>query len=204
VGEVSQIRSVRIASRRDLRLAREVQFFTPDPRPGGEMEKQNWKDWLQHKFHRPRTEGGEVPAKRQESFTTAWDTFFRDPFAAMRESERWFGDFTQSFKPVVDVVDEGKRLRVTAELPGMGKDDVEVSVDDGRLLITGEKKIENVKDEEGCYRVERSWGSFSRGVPLPRGLDLDTPKARFDDGVLSVTLDKLEAPKSNKRKVEIS
>ena len=166
------------------------------------MEKQSWKDWLRFKFNR-KGESTEL-AQRQESFTTAWDAFFRDPFAAMQSESRWFGDFSASFKPAVDVVDEGNRLRITAELPGVRKEDVEVHVDHGRLVLSGEKKIEKVKDEEGCYRVERSWGAFSRSVPLPEGLDLESPKAKFDNGVLSVTLKKVDAPEVDKRKVEIS
>ena len=71
----------------------------------------------------------------------AMEDFFHDPFVARGALERWFGDFSSSrFQPRIDVVDEGKILRVTVELPGMEREDLTVSVEDGALVLRGEKK----------------------------------------------------------------
>jgi HSP20 family protein len=70
----------------------------------------------------------------------AVEEFFHDPFAGRGVLERWFGDFSSShFQPRIDVVDEGRVLRVTAELPGMDREDLNVTVEDGALVLRGEK-----------------------------------------------------------------
>ena len=69
------------------------------------------------------------------------EDFFHDPFVARGALERWFGDFSSSrFQPRIDVVDEGKILRVTVELPGMEREDLKISVEDGAFVLRGEKK----------------------------------------------------------------
>lgn len=71
----------------------------------------------------------------------AMEEFLHDPFAGRGALERWFGDFSSSrFQPRIDVVDEGKVLRVTAELPGMAREDLNVSVEDGAIVLRGDKK----------------------------------------------------------------
>lgn len=129
------------------------------------------------------------------------DPFFTDPGRRMGALDRWFGDFRpQLFSPTVDVTDEGRALKVSAELPGMKKDDVKLTVEDGHLVIRGEKRDEEEKKEEGCYRLERSWGSFQRTLPLPSGLDVQHPHASFKNGVLTVRFDKVEeAPEEQQR-----
>ena len=119
------------------------------------------------------------------------DRFWRDPFALLGEMDRFFGDFSpRSFQPSIDVIDEGKHVRVTAELPGLGKDDVEVTVQDGVLMLRGEKKSESETDEDGCYRLERFFGNFQRVLPLPPDVDADHAEAKFDKGLLTVRLPK--------------
>jgi HSP20 family protein len=86
----------------------------------------------------------------------AMEDLFLDPFAARGALERWFGDFSSSrFQPRIDVVDEGKILRVSVELPGMERDDLTVNVEDGALVLRGEKKQDVHSEEDGCYRLER-------------------------------------------------
>jgi HSP20 family molecular chaperone IbpA len=67
----------------------------------------------------------------------------------------------------IDVVDEGKVLRVTAELPGMARADLNVSVEDGAIVLRGEKKQDVRSEENGCYRLERAHGTFVRMIPMP-------------------------------------
>lgn len=136
----------------------------------------------------------------------AFDTpFFRDPFARFEELDRWFGDFSPTrFEAAVDVVDEEGSLRVTAELPGMTRDDVKLSVDGDVLTIRGEKKNEEERKENGAFRTERYYGFVQRAVPLPSNLDYDHADAKFDKGVLTVrfpkTAEKHEAGKQIKIK----
>ena len=77
---------------------------------------------------------------------------------------------------------------MVAELPGMDEADVEVSVAEGMLTIRGEKKSERDEEEKGYVLRERSFGRIERVVPLPAGLDLDSAKATFKNGVLTVTI----------------
>jgi HSP20 family protein len=190
----------------------------------------NWREWSPLKFGRrdgpkaetnaPQATGGSaevLPVKREtpalfgEMFRDPFfagsffrDPFFTDPSKQMGALDRWFGDFRpEMFSPDVDVTDEGRVLKVSAELPGMGKDDVKLSVEEGHLVIRGEKKNEEEKKEEGCYRLERSWGSFQRTLPLPSGLDLDHPKALFDNGVLTVRFDKVEDTPEEQKNIAI-
>jgi HSP20 family protein len=128
----------------------------------------------------------------------------REPFG-FGEIDRWFGDFSSSrFQPRVDVVDDGEALRITAELPGMDRNDLQVSIDGGMLILRGEKTQDVRSEENGCYRLERSYGKFTRSVPLPEEVDLDRADAKFDKGVLSLRIPKTASSRSSVRKIEIT
>jgi HSP20 family protein len=132
------------------------------------------------------------------------EEFLHDPFAGRGALERWFGDFSSSrFQPRIDVVDEGKVLRVTAELPGMERDDVDVSVEDGAIVLRGEKKQDVRSAEDGCYRLERAYGCFLRTIPMPENADPDHALAKFDNGVLTLTVPKTEPARSASRTIDI-
>jgi HSP20 family protein len=125
----------------------------------------------------------------------------RGPFGG---TDRWFGDFSPAlFQPRIDIVDDGDALRLTAELPGMEKKDLELSVEDGFLLLRGEKRVDAKQEEKGCYRLERAFGSFQRVLPLPDGVDLEHAEARFDQGVLTLRLPKKAGDTKASRKLEI-
>jgi HSP20 family protein len=118
--------------------------------------------------------------------------------------ERWFGDFSSSrFQPRIDVVDEGKILRVTVELPGMEREDLNVSVEDGALVLRGEKRQDVRSEEDGCYRLERAYGAFTRTIPMPENADADHALAKFDKGVLTLTVPKQEASQSASYTIDI-
>ena len=128
----------------------------------------------------------------------------RDPFGGRGPLGSWFGDFSASeFQPRIDVTDEGDALRIVAELPGMTRDDVELEVMEDMLIISGEKRFESTSEEQGCYRVERSFGHFQRAVPLPAGVDLDRAEARFENGVLTLRVPKAAGEPAAKRRIEI-
>jgi len=132
------------------------------------------------------------------------DPFFLEPFGRFGEVDRWFGDFAPSrFAPRVDVTDEDRCLKVTAELPGMSKDDLELTVDNGVLTIRGEKRHEEQSTERGVYRTERYYGYLDRSLPLPEDVDQENAEAEFDKGVLTVRFPKISAKEPRGTRVAI-
>jgi HSP20 family protein len=130
--------------------------------------------------------------------------FLHDPFAGRGVLERWFGDFSSSrFRPRIDVVDEGPVIRVTVELPGMERDDLNVTVENDALVLRGKKKQDVRSAESGRYRLERDHGSFVRTIPMPDDADPDHTLAKFDNGVLTLTIPKTETLRTTGRTIEI-
>ncbi|MFM0514168.1 Hsp20/alpha crystallin family protein [Paraburkholderia sp. RL17-373-BIF-A] len=128
----------------------------------------------------------------------------RDPFGGRGPLGSWFGDFSANeFQPRIDVTDDGDALRIVVELPGMTRDDVELEVIEDMLIISGDKRFESTSEEQGCYRVERSFGHFQRAVPLPAGIDLDRAEARFENGALTLRLPKAAGEPAARRRIEI-
>jgi HSP20 family protein len=114
-----------------------------------------------------------------------------------------------SFSPRVDIIEDSERIIIQAEMAGVKKEDVKVTLNDENvLMIKGEKKRDEFPEEEGngtCYlRVERNYGSFSRSFMLPENIKEDTISAKFEKGILEVTLMKAEPVKPKEVKVEIS
>lgn len=92
------------------------------------------------------------------------------------------------FRPSIDVVKESDELIVTAELPGMAAEDIDVSVDGGVLTIKGEKSEQNETSEDNRFMRERVYGRFLRRITLPDGVATDTLKALYDKGVLTIRM----------------
>jgi HSP20 family protein len=104
----------------------------------------------------------------------------------------------------VDVTDTDKEVKVCAEIPGVDAKDIDVSVEDGRLTIKGEKKCEQEEKEKGQYRMERSYGSFERSIPLPTDVDESKAKAEFKKGVLRLTLPKRPGAPPRRKKIPVT
>jgi HSP20 family protein len=130
-------------------------------------------------------------------------------FGLRREIDRLFDDAfvgrgtTASWLPAVDVHESPKELRLDVELPGVREQDVEVEVENGMLLIRGQKSAQQKEeDEEGRYHVvERSYGSFFRSFQLPAGVDEKQIRADFDQGVLHIRIPKAALPQP--RRIQI-
>ncbi|MBI3616889.1 MAG: Hsp20/alpha crystallin family protein [Candidatus Omnitrophica bacterium] len=105
--------------------------------------------------------------------------------------------------PAVDIIDEKDDIRVRADLPGMKKEDIEVSVNNDTLSIKGEKKEEKEIKEKDYVRSERYYGAFQRSFTLPAGVDPQKVNAAYKDGVLEITLPKREDAKPKQIKVDI-
>jgi HSP20 family protein len=113
------------------------------------------------------------------------------------------GRRTQAFIPSLNVSEDDKHIEVTAELPGMDEKDIEVNVSNDFLTIKGEKKIEQEEKGKNYYRVERSFGSFHRAVPLSAEVDENKVQAAFKKGVLKITLPKKTPQQAQTKKIEI-
>jgi HSP20 family protein len=103
----------------------------------------------------------------------------------------------------VDVKEGAKEIVVQAELPGIEEKDVEILLEESALVLKGEKKFEKEDKGDGYHTIERSYGSFQRVIPLTREIDLNKVQARFKNGVLTVTLPKLEQAKAKEKKISI-
>lgn len=124
------------------------------------------------------------------------DRFFGlNPYAMLREFtdevNRMFhmtDSGLDTWTPAVDVHRSNGDIVVTAELPGLKKDDVRVEVTKDALVIEGERKLEHKEDKEGYHRYERSYGKFYRSIPLPEGAKAEEARAELNEGVLKISI----------------
>jgi HSP20 family protein len=135
-----------------------------------------------------------------------------------REMNRLFEDFFKgtalsswpqemepfgSFTPQVNMTEDEKSIVVSAELPGMDEKDIDISLNKDSITIKGEKKEEAEHKGKESYVVERSYGSFTRVLPLPKEVNPDKAEATFKKGVLTVTLPKVEKEKESQKRIRI-
>jgi HSP20 family protein len=119
------------------------------------------------------------------------------------ELDQLFG--TQAvWAPALDVQEDKDNYIFRAELPGLKREDIEVSLQDGTLVISGERKVETVSEGTEVHRQERYYGKFQRALTLPEPVAADKVKADYKDGVLTVTLPKTEAAKPKKIDVSVN
>jgi HSP20 family protein len=109
-----------------------------------------------------------------------------------------------AWAPSVDIYEDKDNFVVKAELPGMKKEDIDVSLHDGSLSISGERKSEEKVEDGEVYRSERYFGRFQRTVALPATVDAGKIKAQYQDGVLTVTLPKAEEAKPKQIDVQVN
>jgi len=150
---------------------------------------------------------GKAPAERGErshpffAFRQEMDRLMEDFFDGFRTLP--FGKRSDTFMPHVDVVDTEKEIEVSAELPGMDEKDIDVSLTGEALVIKGEKKEEKEEKGKDYYRSERSYGSFSRTIPLPVEVDTNKAAATFKKGVLTVSLPKTRQAIEEAKKIAV-
>lgn len=105
--------------------------------------------------------------------------------------------------PAIEVAEIDGAYRITAEMPGLAAGDIEIRLGDGAITLRGEKTEEKKEEKQNYLLSERRYGTFSRTVPLPSGIDADKASAKLDGGVLTVTLPKTAEAKQKDRKIEI-
>ncbi len=110
--------------------------------------------------------------------------------------------FSGAWSPKVDIFENKENLVLEAELPGMTKDDFDLSFENNVLTLKGDRKFEKKTDEDNYHRVERAYGTFTRSFTLPQTVTAEGAVAEFNDGILSVTLPKREETKA--RKIEVT
>lgn len=131
-----------------------------------------------------------IPWRGSSVFDRVFSDFMDELSYAPGTTGRQLLKLDTEFSPRVDVRDSKKEILVSAELPGMDEKDIHVILNDDRLTIKGEKKAEREGGDAERYYVERSYGAFSRTIPLPASVERDKCEATFKNGVLRVTLHK--------------
>jgi HSP20 family protein len=131
----------------------------------------------------------------------AWPTFGR--LANLQdELNHLFESPLRAWAPVLDVHEDADNFVIRAELPGLKRNDISVSLQDGALVISGERTVEKVEEGVEVHRQERFYGKFQRALTLPTPVAADKIKAQYKDGVLTVTLPKAEEAKP--KQIDIS
>jgi len=139
-----------------------------------------------------------------------------EPFGVLRtEIDKLFDDFmspssvfiqprgTASISPAMEFVDTGAAYQLTAELPGLKGDDIDVSVADGVLTLSGEKREESERESNGILLSERRYGAFRRQIPLPSDVDSDAVDAHYKHGVLRVEIAKDKTAAGRSRRIAV-
>ena len=135
-----------------------------------------------------------------EAFPTGSLSLFEDTL------NRFFNESpaARPWTPSVDIAEDENALTLTADIPGVKLEEIDLKVEDGTLTFSGKRDFVK-KEERGAYhRIERSYGAFQRAFALPDTVDVEKVVAAYDNGVLKVTLPKKEAAKPKSIKVEIS
>ena len=136
------------------------------------------------------------PMRELESLTDQIQKYFDEmPFI--------FSGRHDGFSPRIDISEDEKHIYVEAEIPGVKKEDLKLTLEDNILTIEGEKKIEEEKKEKNFYRNERVFGSFKRSFTLPVEVNPDNINAKFENGLLKVTFDKIHEETKNERIIDV-
>ncbi len=148
------------------------------------------------------------PARRLSPFEEMekrFDEFFRRPISLLGAS--WLPGLrmpgTEELSPTVDIFEDAGDVVVKVELPGMKKEDIDVTLTESSITISGEKKKEEKVEKKNYYRVERSFGSFTRSFNLPAEVQTARAKAQFKNGILEVRVPKTDEAKQKEKKLSI-
>jgi HSP20 family protein len=158
-----------------------------------DFAKLNPWNWLKKEDEQEKV----LPGKQEES--RGGEAFARSPLTALHtEIDRIFDSALNrfglstgtagAFKPKMDIAGSEKEYTITAEIPGVDEKDIVIDLKGDTLIIKAEKRQEERTEDKGYYRVERSYGSYQRVLAVPKDVDTDAVKARYNSGVLTITL----------------
>ena len=140
--------------------------------------------------------------RRMNSLLSEMDTCF-DGLEKMFGLSRLDALNENKFIPSVDVVEKDGKILAKFEVPGLSKDDLEISVENGVLTVSGEKKHEYEEKKDNIHYAEISYGSFSREISVPEGVNAEEIEAIYKDGILIVSMPKIIEAKEELKKIEI-
>jgi HSP20 family protein len=149
------------------------------------------------RFNRPESTWDWPAFGQLDTLRNEINRLFDSPLAGIERS-----DVFNSWAPAVDLYEDKDNLVVTAELPGLKKEEIDISLHEGNLVIAGERKEEKQYGENETQRAERFYGRFQRTVGLPKAVDGGAVKAAYKDGVLTVTLPK--TPEAKPKQIEVN
>jgi HSP20 family protein len=168
---------------------------TPTARPGSSSLSEIGRDW--DPFANLHKEFDQLFGALRSGFSGL-------PFGRGSDLDPyWRRAGVRSATPAVDIVETEDRYELTAELPGLDPEQIDVKLADGRLTIQGEKKEEKEEKKEGYYLSERRFGSFQRSFAVPEGIDPDKVSADFANGLLKITLPKSPELQQKEKKIAI-
>ena len=133
------------------------------------------------------------PFRQLSTLRDEIDRLFESPLSSLTELSQ---PFSGGWAPAVDLYEDRDSFVFKMELPGMSKDQIDISLHEGVLSISGERKEEQKQEDAETYRSERYFGRFQRSVSLPTRVDADKVNASYKDGILTVTLPKSEEAKA--------
>jgi HSP20 family protein len=169
---------------------------------GSAMNIKDLIPWSRDRRELPvRREGEEPMLALQSDINRAFENFWR--MFELPMPGGWGAPFAGGDVPRVDMRATDKEVEVVAELPGMDEADIDVSVVEGMLTIRGKKKAERETEDKGYVLRERSFGTIERMVPLPEGLDVDSAKASFKNGVLTVSIPRTAEAQSAVKRIPV-
>ena len=147
--------------------------------------------------HLPERRRRSHELQRPARFSDLMEDFWRSPFESFPLSP-----FTRSEFPSIDLSEDDQKIEVKAEMPGLEAKDVNISVDKGILTLQGEKKLEDEEKRGNYRRIECSYGSFYRTIPLPSEVDENKIKAQYKNGILTIIMPKTEEYKAKQIEIE--
>ncbi len=127
--------------------------------------------------------------------------FFQDPLEEM--PARKLRDLRSGFYPRLDISENEKEIHISADMPGMDEKDIDLTLENGMLMIKGEKKIERKETGQSYYRAERRVGAFRRSIELPGEVEVDKIDAKFIKGVLEISIPKPAQSVSDKKRITV-
>ena len=137
------------------------------------------------------------PFRDITTFRERMNKLFEDTLSTREEKDL----MATAWSPSVDIYETENEIVLSAELPGVNEDDVEIKIEDRTLSLRGERKLEKETKEENYHRIERSYGSFYRSFTLPNNVDMEKIKAEHDNGILKIMMPK--KPELKPRKIKV-
>jgi len=141
-----------------------------------------------------------TPFEQMSSLRDEINRLFEAPFGDLARTS----EFSNGWAPVLDLREDKDHLVATLELPGMKKEDLDVSVHEGVLSVSGERKQETTSEESDVHRSERSYGRFVRTLSLPKPVKVSDIKASYKDGILTIVMPKTEEAKPKQITVNVA